>query len=1181
VKKLRLSAVRLVGIHNYEDVLVRVRGDLFVVGTNESGKTTLLDAVHLALSGDQDLDWNAAASIGGQRRSGRTLQGVILRADMAGQSTRPGGSISYAVVELEAVEGNSEPMSLVFGASAMDMHTQVHKWGAVVNRRAADLPLTQPQPDGKQRIIDRDEFESCLGHRASKGSRGLGDYRAAVANRLFKGREDFDQITRLWRTAKSYRDIASTARNMGEVIREVLPAPEPAPFQKIAKGFRDITGIETDLYELSNDVNALYKLRALLEETRETRETVRRHVFMKEMWRVRDMEAQRDQKRKQLEAAKACVEELQREIARHDEQNSLIKQRLGVLRESDNFKLLTSVEAKEQELQRYETRIIELEIKLREEHGRFLTLREDCDNKRTTADYALTHARERVGAVYERFKERPQDGPQDLINEIQRLAAHLPSYLEERLDENAIRNCCDLVRKQIDNSISRVDQRIIDGDQKSERLKDEVKDATDQLGRIDQFEDLVPSVPGLDVVLIRLKREGIVYTLLFQHLEWQAAVTYELRSAIEAALGLARLGTIIVSPQQTETAQKIILEAGGGLRVLDANIVDFTPCIDAQGETRLLDFLKIQEPRVHAHLEATIGAVFLYSEMPADGTDTVWFVENGTGGERGVRWRLALNEPLWIDERHRQDIRQQERERLLQVNQSIQERKTAVDKDLALWRSTRQGLSDGRVELEQLGLPWSIIQSINDWRHASETAAQSSRLISDRTAELDGVVRQRDEASQIVAAMRTQIEGTAAAVLKKQIDELEQQKTDLERPRIEGLAKLQVCQGDILSLNEQIATCESKCGEGRRALGVARASLTAVLLPEQTRELDHYVFETKRGNNLKDDDLDDEIVKAREKEIELRTRLGGADGVMSDKLAIRYSFRLEDDEAQLVIRDRSNQDLDSILEERRDHERQMRESLNEKSCDLFETILARDLIERLRADLLQLQRTLIEMNRKLEPLVFGHSRFQIVARHVSEYRTLVELIERQAIHSASHRDDLRHYLENRRDQFMHEDEVPPFLDYRNWFDYSFKLENVESTSCASLGSEDMVRGSFGAQTTHNYLLLLAQSALLFDRCQAGLRLLMMDDAFYGLDPQRKELLLRCGKQLGLDFVIATPDLDGTIQEHAADSTTLLVESDGRGGISVMPFVWERLPLQPDLFSDPRPEAILGMNEPIQ
>jgi hypothetical protein len=482
--------------------------------------------------------------------------------------------------------------------------------------------------------------------------------------------------------------------------------------------------------------------------------------------------------------------------------------------------------------------------------------------------------------------------------------------------------------------------------------------------------------------------------------------------------------------------------------------------------------------------------------------------------------------------------------------------------------------------LEALDLAWSILQPLRDWQHTSESVSELSRWIGELASELDEELRHKDEVSQLISGMQAQVKGTDAAATKQQVDQLEAQKTELEAELVNHRADFQVKQKEIASLDERTTECKSESPEVQRRLDIARESLMSILLPDQSGALEHYVFETKRGSQLKVEKLEDNIVKAREWEIELKTKISGADGVLSDKLAIRYGFRLEDDEGLLTIRDRGNLELDTIVEVRQDQERQMKESLNEKTRELFETIFARDLTERLRADLLQVRRTVIEINKKLEPLVFGHCRFQLSPRHVAEYRPLVELIERQAALDLEHREALRHYLEDRRDQLMDEGEVPPFLDYRNWFDYGFRLEHVGATSGESLGSEDMIRGSVGAQTTHNYLLLLAQAALLFDRCQARLRLLMLDDAFYGLDMQRKELLLRCGKQLGLDFVIATPDLDGTIQEQAGDSTTLLVESDGQGGISILPFEWEQIPRQQELFSEPRPDAMLGVKEPV-
>lgn len=1176
MRKLRLSAVRLVGFHNYEDVLIRVRGDLFVVGANESGKTTLLDAVHLVLSGEQDLDWNAAASLAGPRRSGRTLQGIILRANMAGQSTRPGGSISYAVVELEPVEGNGGPTSLVFGASVMDMHTQIQKWGAVVTRRAEDLPLTDPQLDGTQRILDRDEFETRLNHSIHKGSRGLGDYRTAVAGRLFRGREQFDEVTRLWRTAKSYREIASTARNIGEVFRQVMPAPDPEPFQKIAKGFRDVAGIESELLELSRDVEALHNLRTLLEETREARETFRRYVYVRESRCMHNHQILLQETRTRHDQATAHIEELRRRIAQDEQKSSLIQERLAILRESDGYKLAASLEAKEQELQRCDRRIAHLRDKLQVEKTRFETVHADCEQKHDSANQALADAH---GGL-ERIVGRLSEGPPEVVDELRFLVSMLPSTADDPLNADAISSRTASVRNRLDDAVSRTNERITCVDRQWQVLEQQLREANQQLRCIEQFDDLVPPLPGLDEVLLRLQREGIEPTLLFQHLEWEPAATSELQSAVEAAVGQARLGTIVVPSEQTEAARKIVLSAGQGLRILDAAAVDFPQAIDGDNGSRLLDFVAISELRVRAHLEAAVGATVLHREMPLDGTDAEWFAADGTGGERGARWRLDLVEPRWIGERNRQQIRQREQQRLQRSARALQEQMTTLENEKAQVRSALQGLRDSHRALEQLALPWSISQPLSDWRHASDSTAELSRLIGERSAELEGELRQQEELSRHIAGLRSQIAGTDAAAIKEQVDELELRKKDLDSSLIKNGADLQATLDRLTDLDERIAKCESKSAEAQRRLDAARTSLLAVLPPEQTKELDHYVFDTKRGSQLKEDHLADNIDNAREREVELRTKLSGADGVMSNRLAIRYGFRLEDDDALLVIRERGNQELDAILEERRDQERQMKESLNEKTRELFETILARDLTERLRADLLQVKRTLIDINRKLEPLVFGHSRFQLSARQITDYRPLVELIERQAVLSPEHRDELRHYLEDRRDQLMDEGAVPPFLDYRNWFDYSFKLDHVGSPSEESLGSEDMVRGSVGAQTTHNYLLLMAQAALLFDRCDARLRLLMLDDAFYGLDFQRKELLLRCGKQLGLDFAIATPDLDGTIQEHAGDSTTLLVESDGEGGLSVLPFEWEQLPPQRELFAEPRPDAILGAKEPI-
>ena len=44
-----IRRIRLIHFHNFVDETLPVRRNLFLVGDNQSGKTTVLDAVHFAL----------------------------------------------------------------------------------------------------------------------------------------------------------------------------------------------------------------------------------------------------------------------------------------------------------------------------------------------------------------------------------------------------------------------------------------------------------------------------------------------------------------------------------------------------------------------------------------------------------------------------------------------------------------------------------------------------------------------------------------------------------------------------------------------------------------------------------------------------------------------------------------------------------------------------------------------------------------------------------------------------------------------------------------------------------------------------------------------------------------------------------------------------------------------------
>ena len=106
----------------------------------------------------------------------------------------------------------------------------------------------------------------------------------------------------------------------------------------------------------------------------------------------------------------------------------------------------------------------------------------------------------------------------------------------------------------------------------------------------------------------------------------------------------------------------------------------------------------------------------------------------------------------------------------------------------------------------------------------------------------------------------------------------------------------------------------------------------------------------------------------------------------------------------------------------------------------------------------------------------------------------------------------------------------------------------------------------------NYLLLLSLAKVHLDHTAAKIRILLIDEAFYGIDAQRRDELLSFADSIGLNLVIAHPDLDG-VTRKLAKATTLLVEKTPAGDIYLGEYRYSRRDQQQvDLFSEPEPEA---------
>jgi uncharacterized protein YPO0396 len=269
------------------------------------------------------------------------------------------------------------------------------------------------------------------------------------------------------------------------------------------------------------------------------------------------------------------------------------------------------------------------------------------------------------------------------------------------------------------------------------------------------------------------------------------------------------------------------------------------------------------------------------------------------------------------------------------------------------------------------------------------------------------------------------------------------------------------------------------------------------------------------------------------------------------------------------VRDQAGRPVEEIYAEREDQVRALRQALDEKTRDLLERVVMAGLVRRLQNQTHTLRETVRGVSRLAADLRFGTSRFQFSVKPRPEFDRLLELLRERSVLQPALREELREFFQARMDDLRQarDREVPEILDYRRWFDYVLQV-----TSRAEGGPSDLTRhrlrfGSGGEQAVPAYLLILAVASLLYDQTDARLRVLLLDEAFLGIDAGRREVLLQFADRAGVDLVVATPELDGLTPALEA-SSTLFIEKGPGGDVFVTDFHWQRPAAQTGLFETP-------------
>jgi len=1169
-----LRLLRLINFHNFVDETLAIQGSLFLIGNNGTGKTTIVDAIQLVLTGGQQLMYNAATVVGARSESGRTLSGVILRHDFeTGKVGRENGAIGYVALELHHVK-TQQTLTLGVGAFVQSLDQRPELWGFVVEEPLADIPLTvRAAGDGapRHRPVDKRELIELVG---KTHVYDIGRYRTQIANRLFGGRDNFERFADLLKASKSYKELVVKARDFEGLFALLLPAPDHQVFQDIESTLQSLERVEVDLKALRLERDLLEEALSVLDRIAGAREAIERYKYLHARFLFENIDREATQIQRAIHRNEEAVAEARTRLETILPQLEQARTVLSELRIGEPARLLEELDRLERERRRAQQELSARHAEVDAETTKEKTLARDLARAHDDFNEAL---REMLRAL-DRIAWPASVPPTQLTAADAALGALKEACraisLDAELNTAELRRLQNLVLRELDAVLGRLreqQQPLLLRKAEFERARAALDAETVGAGPAVEF---LPDVPGYADFAAELDSKNIEWSPLYRLIDTRPAAPPALLDALEAFLGEAFLGAVFVAPEHLDTVVAIARRRYPHITIVDTAALDRLEDIAPAADAVCAQLDDGGNARVRRFLAVNLGRITV-AQATGAATGEEWLALDGVAYTGRAYRTLALpTRGLLGSARRHAAVTERMNERRAR-HAELATQLADLTQRLVEMQQSEADVQAVRAAIEERISPWLLTHRLQQHANAAQQQQDARERLTRLKSMAGRIQKHIEQLTQQVESVRANKAAQTTGDIGKQIEKLKKQLLELERERDHAQEQIARHAERLDVGRRQLQELDQRRDQLQGQLATQREALRARVAPQHKEDLDHYVDVVCGGNTLRPTQLN-ELVREQERTInrEIGSLVGledaghkGRGGLLHHELLwTKYAFAYREDLNEL--RDQNNELASTLFERLVNEVEKLEIVVSERRRKLLEKTILGDLSNQYTRDLYRLRESLHAVNLMLEGLTFGRAQYQFTQKIKPEYRQVYGIVRRAGAIDPESQQQLKTFFESRLEQLRLQPDgtLPRFLDYRHWFDYQLHVKTVGAENGIELTNEIRRLGSGGEQAVPNYLLIMAMSALLYNQIGSKIRVLLFDEAFYGIDAARRDELLRFASRLSLNLVVATPEMDGVTEAMRA-STTLLLEKNEQNEVFIGNFAWEsREGVQLDIFA---------------